>query len=490
LQLPDPALQEIYWYGVYKQGACTPPQGLACTLQGPFNESYQLPPWSADYHFNINEQMIYLPALATNRADHFLPMWEMVKGWIPVMRRNGEHFFQREGALIMPHAVDDRCQVVGSFWTGTIDHGCTAWMAQLAWLHYRYSPNDTLLAEVAWPLLEGAFEGYWAMLEKVPLPGGSFRFSLPVSVSPEFKGSRMDAWGKDASFQLAALHSVAEILPKAATRMGKPLDARWAEVTAHLPPYTAETLSVTHESPEQQRPRIVLWQGQDLVESHRHHSHLAAIYPFVTIDPLSEDHKAIAASSLRHLVKQGPGIWSGWCVPWAAVLQARINQPEAAVNWLHWWKLNFVNEGRGTLHDAAFQGTSLIASKHYDLPEGRKAGEIMQLDAGFGALSAVLELLVQQRRDGIYICPAIHRDWHQPFSFEGIAAEGGFLLSARMANRKVQEVTIEARAEETLRLWHGLGNQWTLNGKPMEGPLLEISVQPDEKLVLKRAGKA
>ena len=70
-------------------------------------EDYQLPPWSNDYHFNINVQMIYTPALATNRLANFKPLWRMINGWMPQLKKNGEAFFGRPGALMLPHAVDD-----------------------------------------------------------------------------------------------------------------------------------------------------------------------------------------------------------------------------------------------------------------------------------------------------------------------------------------------------------------------------------------------
>ena len=75
---------------------------------------------------------------------------------------------------MLPHAVDDRCRVVGTFWTGTIDHACTAWMAVMAWQNYRYGLDQPdapqLLSQTAWPLLTGAFEGYFAMLEEMTEP--------------------------------------------------------------------------------------------------------------------------------------------------------------------------------------------------------------------------------------------------------------------------------------------------------------------------------
>ena len=46
----------------------------------------------------------------------------------------------------------------------------------------------------------------------------------------------------------------------------------WLDVEKRLPPYTAD-----HSG-------IMLFKGQRFVESHRHHSHMAGLYPFDTID--------------------------------------------------------------------------------------------------------------------------------------------------------------------------------------------------------------
>jgi alpha-L-fucosidase 2 len=484
IQLPDPLLQEIVDYGLYKQACSTPPQGVVCALQGPFMEEYQLPPWSNDYHFNINLQMIYTPALATNRATHLNPVWSMMKAWMPQLKINGEKFFGREGALMLPHAVDDRCRVVGTFWTGTIDHACTAWMGYLAWQHYSYTMDESILSEITYPLLVGAFEGYWAMLEEVEDGAGGKRFSLPVSVSPEFRGDQTTAWGKDASFQLAALHKVAKLLPLAAKKLNKPIDARWADVSKRLPPYTTIEGTWIDEWPSAKSKRIALWQGQDLIESHRHHSHLGGIYPFVTYNPAAAEHKPIVQASINRWVNRGMGMWSGWCVPWASTLFARTGNTEAAVSVLYHWKDNFVNEGRGTLHNSNKPGMSIISNPIYDkLPESAVKNEVMQLDAGFGALSAVLELLVQNREDGIYVLPDLHYQWKE-VSFENIRTEGAFQISAKVTGGKVKEVKVKSLAGGTLRLSHGLGDQFLLNGKQTSGAMLEKECTKGEVILL------
>ncbi|MCG8309741.1 MAG: hypothetical protein MI975_20265 [Cytophagales bacterium] len=486
INLPNPFLRDIVSYGLYKQAISTPEHGIACALQGPFNEEYQLPPWSNDYHFNINIEMIYMPALATNQADHLQPMWNMILEMMPALKENGAHFFGRDGALMLPHAVDDKGTVVGTFWTGTIDHACTAWMAQLAWLYYRYTMNEEILKTVAWPLLNGAFEGYWAMMEERRNKSGKHVFSLPVSVSPEFKGARSDAWGRDASFQLAAAHMVSEILPKAAEALGEKTDARWQEVVDKLPRFTTVKASGSLERPEAKYERIALWEGMDLIESHRHHSHMAGIYPFDVIDPLDPEMREIVQATYNNWIRKGAGVWSGWCVPWASILHNRNMEPEAAVSWLIYWYRNFLNEGRGSLHDAAFRGMSNISSPGWhNITEIDGNREKMQLDASFGALSAVLDLLVYQKRGVVYVLPKIHRDWYE-FDFDGIVVEGGFVIGADVKENKTQIITVKSKFGGKLRLAHGLGAQYKLNGQPASGTVLEREFKAGEEIALSR----
>jgi hypothetical protein len=344
-------------------------------------------------------------------------------------------------------------------------------MGQLAWLHYRYSLDGRVLREVAWPLLAGAFNGYWAMLEE-----RDGALSLPVSVSPEYRGDAIDAWGRDASFQLAALHFLAATLPQAARLLGQPEDPRWEEVRRRVPPYALV-------GPEG-APRIGLWRGQDLDESHRHHSHLGAVYPFRTVDPSDPAHAAAVRSSLQHWIYRGAGQWSGWCVPWASVLCARAGMPDAAVVWLRYWKDVFTNQGHGTLHNGAFPGMTTI----WGWPRDARGEllEIMQMDAGMGAVTAVQELLVQCRGDVVAVLPGIPTAW-RALSFDGMWVEGGFRVGASVSGGRVAEVRVESISGGRLRLAHGIQGDWTVDGAAGAGPLLEIDTRPGQRVVLRRA---
>jgi len=463
VKLPDPVLQEQVEFGLYMQACCTPPQGLACTLQGPLMECEGIPPWSNDYHLNINLQMIYTPALATNRADHFQPLLHLLQTWLPDLAKGGTSFFEDPQALMLPHAVDDRCHVVGAFWTGSIDHGCTAWMAMLCMDYVRYSGDLDTLRTLVWPLLNGAWAGYRAMLEEDP--DGSLH--LPVSVSPEYKGSRMDAWGRDSSFQLAALHAVLRGLRQAAELLGEAQDPEWTAAASRIPLFATGEGHHNDEYPELTHRRIFLWDGQDLEGSHRHHSHLSGLTPFRTLDPAG-DHQELIRNSLQWWARRGPGGWSGWCVPWASSLYARCGNPEAAIQWLRIWNEVFTNRGRASLHDANFPGFSTLASPL------KRNNDVMQLDGRFGALTAVLDLLVQDWDDEIRVLPSLPLEW-KAFSFEGILAPGGFVISATVDDHSIQEVRVLSLRGGSLAIRIGTGDRLTRETEPEEQIVFRLS---------------
>ncbi|MDW8307817.1 MAG: hypothetical protein RMK20_00435 [Verrucomicrobiales bacterium] len=449
-------------------------------------EEYQIPPWSNDYHLNINLQLIYGPALPTNHPDHFTPLWKQLRAWWPLALARGKQFFGREGAALLPHAMDDRGQVIGAYWAGTMDQACAAWLGQMAWLHYRYTMDENVLREVAWPLLSGAFEGFWAMLEREERDGGS-RLRLPVSVSPEFNaGGPRGQWGVNASFQLAALHLNVALLREAARILGKTPDPRWAEVERDLPPYS--TVPTDPARPDGAR-RIALWEGRDLPHSHRHHSHLAALWPFATIDPFAPEHAPVVAESLQHWTRCGAGEWVGWSIPWASIICSRCGLPDAALLWLKWWDYNFTNVGHGTLHNADFPGCSAWNDGALFHPGFQKRQpylwEVMQMDAGMAALWAICEMLVQCAGDEIRIVNRWPKHWRD-FQFDRIRTEGAFLVGATVRDRKLREVRLQSLAGQPIRLRHGFAGPWQLDGgPPRTEPVWESPTRAGARYVLR-----
>lgn len=495
VNLPDSTLQRQYDYGLFRQAGLIRAQAPAATLQGPWMEDTTIVPWSNDYHFNINVQLVYSAALATGQASEMQPLWDMLQSWLPRLREYGETFFGLPGAMILPHAVDDQAQMLGSFWAGAIDQACVAWMGRMSWQYYLFTGDLEHLKNLTYPMLNGAFLGYYAMLEKVDDGAGGFRYSLPVSVSPEFGGSDIDkCWGRDASFQLAALHSTINCLRAAAPLLDLEPDPRWEEVAAHLPRFTlAEATNGGYDWIGSPSERIALWAGNDLPESHRHHSHLASIYPFCTIDPYDPKVKNIVARSLNWWNTLGAGNWTGWCVPWASILCSRNGLVEAALSWLHLLEEQFTNEGHATLHNANGAGMFGWNDGSLAWPNNRKGPdfhqhEIMQMDAAMGGLTAILELFISYRNGMIFITDRLPKGWRE-LSVSQVCIEGGFKLDLTFRHGQIESITVHCTRSGELNLIHSLGNYWTLDGVLFEEPISKVTTKRHQTLIYKRCYK-
>jgi alpha-L-fucosidase 2 len=463
IELPSDDLEFIYYYGMSKFAGLTNPDGIAATLQGPWVEEYQMPPWCSDYHFNINVQECYFPTFAGNRLDHIKPLFSMIKSWENELRHNAKMFLGIDDGLMLPHAVDDRCVCMGGFWTGSVDHGSTSWVAQLMWLYYKYSMDDDFLKDIAYPFMKGAMRVYEEMIDDK-----DGELSLPVSVSPEYGGSSMNAWGRNASFQLSLIHFLCRALCEASEILDITEGVeKWEDIDHRLPDYS--TIN----------NHIALWEGQDLANSH-----LAGIYPFDTLEyEKIGKHYQVVQNSITHWINKGMGEWSGWCMPWASIIHSRLKNGEAAEAILELWKRFFTNEGNGTLHDVRYPGISIMGM-------GRTGGgEIMQIEAGMAAITAVQEMLLHSAKGIIKVFPGIPNHWRDA-SFSGMRAEGAFLVSAKIKDGQITKVKILSEKGSHLRLENNIAKAVMVQRnvseteEVMSDEIIEIATHINETIIL------
>ena len=261
----------------------------------------------------------------------------------------------------------------------------------------------------------------------------------------------MNAWGKNASFQLAAIHRLTLDLIETARILGMQTDRRWEKVRVSLP---QASLFVAAGGGRE----IALWDGLALEESHRHHSHLGGICPFDTIDPDAAEWREIVANSIRRWIRLGMGQWSGWGTTWAAMIYSRLNNGDMAELILELWKRVYTNPGGGSLHDAFFPGVTLIDSRPH----------IMQMDATMGALTAIQDMLMHSRQGTIHVFAGVPRRWKH-VSFENMPAPGGFLVSASRKGDDCLTVTVTATRAQPLSI---VVHDW----KPLDATLDGVDV--------------
>jgi hypothetical protein len=280
--------------------------------------------------------------------------------------------------------------------------------------------DDAWARDVMFPFLKGAMRVYEEMLERA-----GDGFVLPVSVSPEYRRTSMNAWGRNASFQLACIHMLGEKLIDLCARFKQPERPVWREILARLPKACVENGTIS------------LWEGTTLEESHRHHAHLAGIDPFDVIDPADEKWATIVHHSINHWIAKGMGLWTGWCIPWAARLHTRVGNAGMAELLIELWERVFTNEGHGTLHDCEINGLTLMGAR-----ATRNPHEIMQMDAGMGMVTAIVDLLCYAQRGVHHFFRGCPTHW-ETVGFERVHTAGGFVVSAR---RNQGAVTISVRS--------------------------------------------
>ncbi len=411
VKVPDLVLQREFDYGMYRFGAMTDPDGTPAGLQGPWLEDDKLVPWNGDYHFNINVQECYAPAFRGGHFAHLMPLFKMVLGWRPRLRENAKMFVGIDDGYSLPHSVDDRGTCIGGFWTGTIDHGSTAWVAAMMYRYVRYSGDVAFLRNGGYDFMKGAMNVYCALFEEK-----DGRLSMPVGPSPEWGGAHpKGSVGRDPSFQLACAHRLARDLIDAAQRLGEKPDPRWADVGRRLPLYNA--------GPNGFR----LFGEQDLTESHRHHSHMAALYPFDILDLSDRVTREQVDKTYWNWTAKGTGFWTGWCVPWASILHTHAGNGVAAVELLRAWDAYFCDPGHGSHHNAVNCGFTGFAW----------GNDIMQMDGQCAAATAVMELLVHEVNGKVEYFRGCPESW-KDVSFESIRLSDGTSVSGSRINGVVK----------------------------------------------------
>ena len=200
--------------------------------------------------------------------------------------------------------------------------------------------------------------------------------------------------------------------------------------------------------------RLLVAPNYPLRESHRHFSHLMAIYPLGLVDPDNgeEDRKTIAAS-LAELERLGPDWWCGYSYAWLGSLYARAYQGDKAAAALRTFAECFCSPNSFHLNgDQTKSGKSKMTYRPFTL------------EGNFAFAAGVQEMLLKSHRGIVRVFPAVPESWTDA-SFTTLRAEGAFLVSARRAEGKTQEVRIVPEEGKTLRLVNPFGEDaYTLEG--------------------------
>jgi len=432
VSLPDPFFDHFLRFALFKfAGATSPESALPSGLQGPWCEEYQIPTWSGDYHFNVNIQQIYTLAFPCGKAAHLLPLFDMLERCSGIFREQARRMVGISDGLLMCHATDDRGYACGGVGPGAcIDQAVSGWTAQLFWLYYRHTGDLEFLRDRAVPFMCGVMRVFEEMLE-----WDEGRPSLPISISAEYGKPMPDGSfhrvGPDASYQFACMHMLLDALLDAHHILGEAPRSSWVALKKALPQWTLVG--------EVGKERIGIWKDTDLEISHRHHSHLACVYPFDTLSDRTPEQQAIVERSFQRWLEVGMSDWSEWCLPWAAILQAREGYRESPLLLLNLCRELFMNEGLANVYIPNFAGFTLHGFKRFTGP--LETCEIMQLDGTMGVATALYEMLAHTHRGMVRFFPAVPERWRDVV-FNNIHLPGPLHVGGEKKNGVVVKVTL------------------------------------------------
>ena len=407
VSFPDPRLEAYYWIQIYKLGAAMRADGPILDLNGPwFNDT----PWPAIW-WNLNIQLTYSPLFRANRLGLSESLFRNLDRGRAALVANVPERLHGEAAAIGRSSGPDLVRKV-DLTTATSDAaremGDLPWTLFYYWEYYRYRMDDRILRDRLYPLLRLAIGNYLGYVEK----GADGKYHLPPTESPEL------AVVPDASYDLALLRWGLETLIASAghLRIDDPLLPRWHEVMANLTTFANDSTG--------------LWvgRGRPWQQSHRHYSHLLAIYPLGLITPDTPANRVLIESSLRTWERE-PSLFRGYSLTGGASMHAMLGQGDTALA-----RLN-----------------QFLDFPKYMTPNTFYAEAGPVIETPLSAAASIQELFLQDWGHALRVFPAIPSAWKEA-TFDRLRADGAFLVSGVRAQGRTAWVRIESLAGAPCRL--------------------------------------
>lgn len=427
----DPDLEELmFQHGRYLLISSSRPGTLPANLQGLWNDNL-IPPWSSDYHSNINLQMNYWLAETTNLSECHQPLLDFFEAMAPALRIVTQKAFKKtDGTPVRGWTVRNGQNPFGGLDGHRTPTGPgwnipgPAWYALHMWEHYAFTQDKDFLARQGYPMMKEISQFWEDNLKELGADGTGFKTEDKKADMADLKGIATgtlvapDAWSPEhgpkedgVMHDQQLIWNLFNITIDSANILGA--DKEWAKELAAK----REKLAGPRIGKEGNLQEWLIDRSPHT--AHRHTSHLFAVYPGSQIS--YEKTPELAAAAEKALLFRGSSGDSrrSWTWPWRAGIWARLKKGDKAHEMVNGLLCHNMQPNLFTTHPP------------------------FQIDGSLGITGGMAEMLIQSHTGEIVLLPAPASAWPSG-SVTGLRARGNVEVDFAWKDGKITTYTLHS----------------------------------------------
>jgi alpha-L-fucosidase 2 len=416
----DRYLEELaFQFGRYMLICSSRKDTLPPHLQGIWNV-YARPPWSSQYLHDTNVQMAYAPVFSANLPELFESYADFFIALEPRQRKYATKYVRE----FNPSQLDPQGNNgwSGPFWANPYNiagkspiagFGTGSWIAQMFWDYYDYTRDETVLAEMVYPVMYEQANFVSRFVQEID---GAL-LAKPSS-SPEQKLRNTIGTTFDQQMFYENHHNTliaAKILGRS--------DSRLELFEKQLPQLDPIQIGKSGQIKEFRQEE---YYGEIGDPQHRHTSMLLGQYPGQLINDATPAWLDAVKVSLQKRTNKSH---IGWARAERIAFWARVHDGDEAYSF----------------YQDLLEGNFL-----HNLFNDHRGGPLFQADANYGATAGVAEMLMQSQDYIISPLTALPSAWPTG-SYRGLLARGNFEVSAAWEDGKATRFEVRSKSGGKLK---------------------------------------